>query len=191
MATLATTLITFGSLAGGANGAITVTYEQVGGDVVLNYSGTFDIDGFSPGGFTVSSISSSGSDDRFRNFQGEFSRILSAGTIAQVAGGSNGFFTNDFVTIPASATSGDTFAIEIENGFVYAPSGYTAGQNISGSATFSGQTIAGLGLVDSSFDIGAGGTVSFSSASAIPEPSSAFLLGVGALGFVSRRKRNI
>ena len=74
-------------------------------------------------------------------------------------------------------------------GNMYAPVGYTQGDNLSGNMVFNSTTLANLNLSDGQSGImGSGGNAVNWSASSVPEPSSALLCLV-ATGLFLRRRR--
>ena len=77
---------------------------------------------------------------------------------------------------------------------LYVPPGYTSGDVItSGSAQFYSQTFASMGLTEGNYvwTWGSGGntdSLTFQ-IGAVPEPSSTIMLGIGALGIITCRRR--
>ena len=181
VAILAATLITFGSLAGEADGAITITFEETGGDVIASTSGSVVV----PSTTLV-------------NFSGTFlvgtANRLSwlDGNIDRYSGGSFGGLTLSLV--PTSG-SGDAFGIEDEFIYFEAPVGVGTTYTPTTTWTWTGQTLSSIGLGSLStsptlvYTADNGETVSIVAASAVPEPSSALLFGLGALGFATHRRR--
>ena len=106
------------------------------------------------------------------------------------------------VLVAASSATGDSFGLEANfNGFgtpiLFLPFGYTAGTELSGTATYDNTTIAALGLAPGAYTytaIGANGapvTVFTVDIGSVPEPSSLALLGISAvagLGVWTRRR---
>lgn len=193
VATLAATLITFGSLAGEANGAVLITISESGNDVVATGSGTLNTTSLSPfsqNSSVMNIINSSNPTITIGDTAG-FNTAASDDTFdISVSGsfGGSGFGI-------ASSSTGDVIGVGAfgGRGFLYVPNGYVSGSNLSGSAIWSDEDFDSLTLTpgDYTWSWGSGAnedslTVRISS---VPEPSSITLLGLGALGFVSRRKR--
>ncbi|MGJ8672100.1 PEP-CTERM sorting domain-containing protein [Rubritalea sp.] len=179
VATLAATLITIGSLVGGANAAMTMTINEVGNDLVFSYSGTLDSwtsDSPSSGTFVQSTPSN------FYSLTGDHDDYITSGIVLD-----SGNWTS--TSLSGGVKSGDNFGFDGSYWYASGPL-YTAGTQITGSATYTNTSYATAGFTigDSGSFSGGGNTVSFQVA-AVPEPSSALLVGLGALSFVVRRRR--
>ncbi|BDS07734.1 hypothetical protein NT6N_27740 [Oceaniferula spumae] len=186
VATLAATLITFGSLVGGAKGAVTINIWEDGADVRAQASGTLDIIG-------LSFLSNSPFPDDFRIDPTDPEILFfGPGDVYSGLGFSLTFGTGGFNA--TGTTSGDHFGFESNNLLV--PTGFVSGGSIFSEGVFSGTDLATLGVNVGTFDYTLPNTDTISvvigsapSPAAVPEPSSALLLGLGLLGFVSHRKR--
>jgi hypothetical protein len=169
-----------------ANAGIIVTYYDDGTNLVFDYSGSWDSITSSGSTFNGKFISSNILMDDFYAFNGSYSRIANKITWTQTLG--TGIFSNNFGTKYGSMI-GDTFALDFvsqTNVFLYAPTGYVAGDNLAGTLTIAGTSIAEVGLADASYDFGQYGSVHFRSAS-VPEPSTLAIFALGMIGLASRR----
>jgi hypothetical protein len=133
----------------GATGSLLITITQNGPNVVLQGSGSLNINdltfatsgnlgGGGLGPQTATFIS--GPNGVFDQYSGS---ISSPGTFGTGSGGAS------------SSSTGDIFGIIYPGGPPHAlvvPSGYTTGTSLSGSMTFNSQTIAGLGLTEGTYN---------------------------------------
>ena len=192
LSVFAASLISLVSLVNSADGALTVDITEVGGDVVATFSGSLDLTGASyldsdtnPGGGQavapgISSfvLGTSGTMDIYSHM-GD-SEITAFGV------GSSPVY--------ADSSTGDLFACMVFGGSNYnlfLPGGYVFGSTISGTATWNGTTIAGMGLIPDSSHVFTLPADSFTVnvGSSVPEPSTAALLGLfTAAGLFSRRR---
>lgn len=123
----------------------TITFEQVGSDVVANGSGTIDLDGLTYVGtsFSVAGV------------------VPSFGTVVDgSAGGASLDFYTGFTgpsnfgsggTTPASSGSGDQVGIYGKGQYVAVPAGYVSGTTLSDTMTFDNATFASLGLTPGTY----------------------------------------
>ena len=173
-------------LPGNAEAGIIVNIEQQGSDVVIDYSGSWDVWSRTDFGSSISDLTVYS--------KGFFN--LPAGSNYDFIGPGQGL-TKDSglwttVNTQPDSTAGDILAWN--HSYTYAPLGYTAGNPIVGSMTFNNTDLATMGFTpgDSGSWSGGAGTVNYSvsGAAAIPEPSG--VLGLAGLilgsGFLRRRK---
>jgi len=181
VAALASTLITFGSLTGGAEAAVIINFEELGGGVIATTSGSIVVPNTFANNF--SGTVNATDPDTF---------LYATGSVDRYTGGTN---PSVGPTIQANTASGSTFGFDVSSFYVAAstPVGSSYTPNTTWTWTSADLASIGLGSLDSTptlaFTTSEGDTISFT-ATTVPEPSSAFLLGLGALGLVSRRKRS-
>ncbi|MDB4537781.1 hypothetical protein N9230_04110, partial [Akkermansiaceae bacterium] len=175
VATLAATLITFGSLAGGANGAL-ITFDGVSAD-------TFPAAPYEESGFTITATTG-------------FNAVLNGGVF------SSNYFTYQGSTTTATIalTSGGAFNLEsLDLGLGQSAVGVSVDITLMGNLFGGGSistTFNNVSTVQNEVLVGwnnlASVTISGTddpgidniNASAVPEPSSALLAGLGVLGLV-------
>lgn len=192
VATLATTLITFGSLAGRANGALVIdfgigTYIDSDPAVVSGFNFYYTNGGVGAVADVESLRSEIGNGTSFIT-----TRDINDGepsiSMTPVNGGTFSLLSFDAADFNLGV-SGRT--VEVVG---FSRNGVTVRQSFSLVAdTFTTfhlpPTFTNLILVEFN-NSGAGGVgFSLDNVEVIPEPSSALLFGLGALGFVARRKR--
>lgn len=192
-ATLAATLITLGSLAGGANAAVTLT-------VTGGINSSLEITVSEASGFVASGNSSGDAFLLFENFWNNTASNLGTTTDTTALVASLGINGTTNPTHTGAVQVGGFDAADLIVGFV-APS-LTSGQTVSinlGTRTTTNNlplnyTTSGIVNGDVRIVNASGGaltnTVSYTGTiTSIPEPSSLLLLGLGALGFATRRHR--
>ena len=166
-------------------GAVTITFQQQGADVVASYSGSWDA--WTPMMSTdsiVNAVANFGSLSALQGGPGSKSYMITT-PMTQSLG--------SLITVVTSASSftGDPFGFNL-GGDYFAPQGYTAGDPLSGSLTFADTDLETMGFTpgDAGVFSGGGNTVTYSVA-AIPEPSYLFLIGTTGLAAFMRRRRKI
>ena len=181
-------LVSFGTFAEKADAAVTINFQEVGGDVVASYSGSFNLTGLGFGGSTDPSVSFGlpaldttffrvgvGDTPLVDVFSGPISGPTSIGLPA--------------LTVP-TISSGNFLGLVYDgaaNQFLLLPIGY-AGGVISGSSTWTGESLASMGLPPAgSYEWSWAGDSLFITTTAIPEPSTIALAGLGALTLLRRR----
>jgi len=124
--------------AGSAEASVLWTFTETGGDVVGTYSGSLDITGlaFWSSGFTETSVNPF------------VASMLSGATSTDVYSGLVGPTSFGSTNLKTPGTgSGSAFGIYGSNaGLLVLEGGYTSGDAISGTLTFSGATFASLGV---------------------------------------------
>jgi hypothetical protein len=188
-------LLAAGAVHRPASAAIVMTAQEIGGDVVFSYQGTLDIAGLTQG------FSSTLRDSRVRA-SGALVQFTSGSTFNNTQPYNSAFSskpsnlgTTSTVLINAD-TSSATAVFGTASNFLYLESSLTASDWLtttqSGSMTFQGTTLAGLGIVPGTYtwvlNNSAADTITLN---AVPEPSSLMLVGAGGVVcvFVSSRRR--
>lgn len=182
-----------------AQAAFQFELTEVGPNVVLTGSGSFNVAGLTPktglasaGGFLM---------PNFPILQvGAFGAQLDNYSVAAVPAGASTFGT--YGIIPAGVETGDAtaFSSDLNHAFgphdwrFAVPAGYVSGTQLSGSATFTGTSFASLGITPGTYawTWGSGATAdSVTLTAAVPEPSTyaMALAGLGVLGLWARRQQ--
>ena len=181
--------------------AISITFQEIAGDVVSTFSGTLDTD--DPNIYDDSQISSGGLfapesgayvsfASSWRTPNGSYVIDAPTGNFSPFYDGpregiGNGFGTGTQAT-PTSVT-GDAFGI-YQNSLIL-PADWTSGSSVSGSMTWENTTLSALGYDSSQNHVwilrGTSDTITMSF---VPEPSSyALLTGLAVLALAIRRRR--
>ena len=190
----------FALLCTGLNAAITITFDEIGNDVISSYSGTLNTN--HPDISDVSTLSRfapkfnpslgyyTNPPGGWRTFAGSYVVVNSSSSSPFLdgprLGSGSGFGTGE--ESEPTQISGDAFGI-FQNSLVL-PDDWTSGSEISGQMTWANTSLASLGVDSSQVHTwtlrGTGDTITM----VVPEPSSyALLLGGLALGLVAIRRR--
>ncbi|MGE9266677.1 MAG: hypothetical protein ACQKBY_01170 [Verrucomicrobiales bacterium] len=166
------TLLTLAS----ASASILVTWEQVGSDVVISYSGSISLTGYADSDNIPAGSDQVGfSDQSFTVARGAGDAYLD-GSVSSSGTGLNTFNTGPFgLPLNVSIASGSDF-FGFTNAGVFLPAGYTSDAPLSGSVTLANRTLAefaATGFDNTLAWAGPGSNVIYQT---IPEPSSALLL---------------
>ena len=187
LSTLAATLITFGSLVGGADAAITITITDDGTNLTMSATGTYD---FSAASIPTNQNHALGTESACAPSIGVYGWETGAGSNTFAISSSGSLTATDSKFPADSATTTNPFFIDLNNGIIVFKSSAPLTGSVNESATFLNTTLASMGMVS-----GESMTVSWTGdsvtiqTSAIPEPSSALLLGLGASGLAGLRRR--
>lgn len=164
-------------------GAVTITFQQQGADVVASYSGSWDV--WTPMMSTDSIVNAVANFGSFSALQG--GPASKSYMITTPMTQSLGSWTT--VVTSASSFTGDPFGFNL-GGDYFAPQGYTANDPLSGSLTFADTDLVTMGFTPGEIGVfsGGGNTVTYS-VQVVPEPSSFFLVGTAGLAGLIRRRR--
>jgi hypothetical protein len=186
VATLAATLLTFGSL---ANGAVTVS--NIGGTQYLADIGTIAFNVTTSGLFRAVTV------EDF--YTGPNVDTSSTPLVSNIFYSINGGSATALSLTTNSGSYGDTFGIWDPNDFVFAsltgiPVSIGDSVVFTGTFTFDAFGLTAPALVAGDLDtylsdVTLGVNFAAGTVNAVPEPSSVMLLGLGALGVMARRRR--
>lgn len=179
-------------------GAVIVNVSEIGGDVVFSGSGTLNISGLTSQGSGNLLAGSDFGKEFFLGFDPNgFPAVDFYGATGQVTAPAALFAGDRFIT-PQLGT-GPRFGIAIEafNGqvdpAVTVPAGYVSGTALSSTSTYSGQTLASLGLIPGSYTWSWANDSLTLNIAAIPLPATAWLFPAGLIAsmrWMRRRSRN-
>lgn len=189
---LAASVLAVSFLCGAAKAGIIVNVSEIGGDVVFSGSGTLNLD-------ALSHISSESWEGYISPIQGDVLLGSSPASFAQtlefysptISGPSKfGPGNGTLDPIIGDGGTGDRFGMANIVGLgpaVIVPDGYVSGDPLVGSLTFSGTSLATLGVTEGVYvwSWGTGGNAdTFTlNVTAVPEPSAFFLWGLTTILF--------
>lgn len=175
---------------GAAEAAITINIDQVGANVVVTGSGSFNTAGLpTPTTNSYSVVINPGRGAVLVGGQALSSRYITLSPTTV-------FGPGNFFYFPDSA-SGQTFGIYGQDGALFLPVGYVSGAALSGTSTYNNRTIALLGLNAGVYTLSNANdsvTINIGQATpAVPEPATwgLMILGLGAVGYSLRRRSKV
>ena len=196
MGPLAAGLLLLSGVTSTVQGAVIVNVVETGGDVVFSGSGTLDVSGLTSQG---SGNLLAGSDFGKELFLGAapngFAAVDFYGATGQVSAPAALFAGDRFITPQLGAGPRFGMAIEAFNGqvdpAVTVPAGYVSGTMLSSTSTYSGQTLAGLGLIPGSYTWSWANDSLTLNIVAIPIPATAWLFPAGLIACMGWMRRKI
>jgi hypothetical protein len=201
--TLIAALITFGSLAGGANAGVTFTFEEVGGNVVMTSSGSIDTLGlvsaplmgwgsvgiYNSGAMTVMGATTGETSELDLAFAFNSGTDFSAWMPGPALNSSFYIFT---------VTAGSKQFATYSGGAPHLPGLGIVSNDLVGSVwtpdqtwTANGTTFASIGLNPGTYTVSdavSGESITYQ-IGPVPEPTSALLVGLGGMLLMSRSRR--
>jgi hypothetical protein len=170
-----------------AHAAFVFTVAEIGGNVVVNGSGTLNTTAFT----------GAGNFNTTASLRPPVAAMFIGGgsldTLCYSGGGMTGPTSFGVLTIVSFPTSADGPPVGIFGAQpfrnLYVPGDYVSGTSITNSATFAGQSFASLGFTPGTYTYRWGSGANEDSLTIIiPEPSTAGLIGAGLIPLLVRRK---
>jgi len=186
--TLTLSIFLFASSIHDARSAIIARMEENGDGVVASYSGSIDLGGLQL--YSTNPVPSLG----YQNVQADYGRfgigestsfLRYRGLLGPQAIGS------DSLPFRSTSVTGAFTGVWGTMGHIWVPVGYISGSPISGTSSWSGQTLASMGLSvgEYTWTWGSGTSSDKFTLSVVPEPSTAPLVGLGFMCLIAYRHR--
>ena len=187
--TLAAVLLLFAFQARSEAGLV-FTMDQVGSDVVVTVSGTVNTAGLTKTTETAPNLGAIWPSTGLLWIAGSTQTPPGTDIYESIIGPAS--FGGGGVAL-ATSGSGDEVVLDGADGILQVPKDYISGTAISGTMTFAGTTIAGLGATQGTYTWtwGSGADADFATLNVVPEPGSLALFGLSALGvgLIAYRRR--
>ncbi|MGE9266678.1 MAG: PEP-CTERM sorting domain-containing protein [Verrucomicrobiales bacterium] len=173
-----------------ARASVLITWEQVGDDVRVAYSGSIDTDTFAipPGSDTTESPQLNFSPETFGVLNGASSAFDVQNALTVSVWSRPFSFDSTAPGSPAILVSPGSDTFSIADNIVHLPQGYASGDPLSGSVLIYDRTLADFGAENLNNQFvwyNPNNTVSHST---IPEPASALLLALAGGSLLTRRR---
>ncbi len=189
-------LLAAGAVHRPASAAIVMTANEIGSDVVFSYTGTLDITGMTSASEMTIPASRVRASEPIVHFIDAFPSGANSDSYSSAFSSRPSNLGTTSTTVINAATSSATAVFGTTGNTLYLDNRLTASDWLtttqSGSMTFQGKTLAGLGIVPGTYtwvlNNSAADTITLN---AVPEPSSLMLVGAGGVVcvFVSSRRR--
>lgn len=174
-----------------ADAALILTVQPSGPDVVVTGSGSLHLGAASPGN---ASLPIEGNLWPVGGFFAVGPHMHGYDFYDLIVGGPSSFGTGPGA--PASTGAGDTFGLSFTDRRIFVPEGYGSGGPLSGTSTYAGRTLDGLGLAPGTYQWtteasdGLGGVVQDTiTLNVVPEPDAFGLCAAaGIFGFALMRR---
>jgi hypothetical protein len=164
---------------------VTIDIEQSGSDVVATETGSIDLSTL-----TFHASGTNGGPTIIPNGAAILMGNPTSGTEDTYNINSGPTSWGSGAQINASSTTGTYFGMTRVFSFLVVSNNYVSGSPISGTATWNGQTLSGMGLTDGTYVYEAGSvpqtiTIEIGQAAAAPEPATLWFALIGGAGFVA------